>query len=178
MGETPDQGPAGGGDLRASHADRELVIGTLKAAFVQGRLAKDEFDLRVGQALVSRTYAELSLVTADLPPGLTPLQHSQPARAPGWRPALRGPRVAMTVTTMLYAGLWLLAVALPRDADGDPRAVGANLVGLGTLVYLLVMTLAGVWAQSRWRDRPDLFARVSRPGSTVGYPTARLSSAT
>ena len=40
---------AGGrGHLRASHADREQVIGTLKAAFVQGMLGKDEFDLRVG----------------------------------------------------------------------------------------------------------------------------------
>jgi hypothetical protein len=155
MGETPDQVPASGDDLRASHADREQVIGILKAAFVQGRLAKGEFDLRVGQALVSRTYAKLSLVTADLPPGLTPLQHSQPARAPGWRPVLRGPRVAMMVATIFYAGLWLLAVALPRDAMGDPQAAGANLVGLGTLLYLLVMTLAGVWAQSRWRHRPD-----------------------
>ncbi len=32
----------GRGHLRASHADREQAIGTLKAAFVQGRLAKDE----------------------------------------------------------------------------------------------------------------------------------------
>jgi Domain of unknown function (DUF1707) len=43
------------GDLRASHADRERVIGILKAAFVQGMLAKYEFDLRVGQAFASRT---------------------------------------------------------------------------------------------------------------------------
>ena len=48
------------GGLRASHADRERVIGTLKAAFVQGMLAKDEFDLRLGQAFASRTYAELA----------------------------------------------------------------------------------------------------------------------
>ena len=41
---------AGGrGHLRASHADREQVIGILKAAFVRGMLAKDELDLRVGQ---------------------------------------------------------------------------------------------------------------------------------
>ena len=32
------------GDLRASHADRERVIGTIKAAFVQGRLTEDELD--------------------------------------------------------------------------------------------------------------------------------------
>jgi hypothetical protein len=31
------------------------VIGILKAAFVQGMLAKYEFDLRVGQAFASRT---------------------------------------------------------------------------------------------------------------------------
>ena len=39
----------GRGELRASHADREQVIEVLKAAFVQGRLGKDEFDLRVGR---------------------------------------------------------------------------------------------------------------------------------
>jgi Domain of unknown function (DUF1707) len=53
--------------LRASHADREHVIDMLKAAFVQGRVTKDEFDARVGQTFASRTYAELAAVTADLP---------------------------------------------------------------------------------------------------------------
>jgi len=61
-GRTANQVPAavGRGHLRASHADREQVIGTLKVAFVQGMLAKDEFDLRVGQAFAARTYAELA----------------------------------------------------------------------------------------------------------------------
>ena len=156
MAEMPDQMPAAAdrGDLRASHADRERVIGTLKAAFVQGRLAKAEFDLRVGQALTSRTYAELAVVTADLPPGLTTVQLATSARAPGWRPPLRGPRLVMAASTMSYAGIWLLAFALPRDGEGDPRA-GANLVGLATLAWLLILTVAGVWAQARWRDRPD-----------------------
>ncbi len=62
-----DDTAAADGRLRASHADREQVIGTLKAAFVQGMLAKDEFDDRVGHALASRTYAELAALTADLP---------------------------------------------------------------------------------------------------------------
>jgi len=30
------------GDLRAGHADRDQVIGTLKTAYVQGRLTEDE----------------------------------------------------------------------------------------------------------------------------------------
>ena len=53
--------------LRASHADREHVINMLKVAFVHGRVTKDEFDARVGQAFASRTYAELAAVTANIP---------------------------------------------------------------------------------------------------------------
>jgi hypothetical protein len=45
----------GRGEFRASHADREQVIEVLKAAFVQGRLGKDEFDLRIGRAFAART---------------------------------------------------------------------------------------------------------------------------
>ena len=43
MAEPRDQMPAaaGHGHLPASQADREQVIGVLKAAFVQGMLAKD-----------------------------------------------------------------------------------------------------------------------------------------
>jgi Domain of unknown function (DUF1707) len=61
---------AAAASLRAARADRERVIDLLKAAFVQGRLARDEFDARVGQALAARTYADLATVTADLPAGL------------------------------------------------------------------------------------------------------------
>ncbi|HXT90381.1 MAG TPA: DUF1707 domain-containing protein, partial [Trebonia sp.] len=59
--------PGDQGHLRAAHADRERAIGLLKFAFVQGMLDKDEFDLRVGQAFASRTYAELAAITRDLP---------------------------------------------------------------------------------------------------------------
>lgn len=37
------------GGPRASHADREQVIGALKVAFVQGRLTRDELDERADQ---------------------------------------------------------------------------------------------------------------------------------
>ena len=70
------------GRLRASHADREHVVDLLKAAFVQGRLTKDEFDMRVGQTFASRTYAELAALTADIPAGLIGAQSlRKPARA-------------------------------------------------------------------------------------------------
>jgi hypothetical protein len=60
---------AGRGHLRASYADREQMVGVLKAAFVQGRLTKDDFDARIGQALAARTYAELATVTVGIPAG-------------------------------------------------------------------------------------------------------------
>ena len=73
------------GCSRASHADREHVLDVLKAAFVQGLLTKDEFDMRVGQTFASRTYAELAALTADIPAGLIgaqPLRKPVRARAP------------------------------------------------------------------------------------------------
>jgi hypothetical protein len=42
------------------------VIGVLKAAFVRGRLTKDEFDTRAGHALTARSHADLAALTADL----------------------------------------------------------------------------------------------------------------
>jgi hypothetical protein len=72
-------GPGGRGRLRASHADRDQVIDALKAAFVQGRLSKAEFDVRVGQALASRTYADLAVLTADIPAGVVAVQPQRPA---------------------------------------------------------------------------------------------------
>ena len=71
------------GRWRASHADREQVVGALKAAFVQGRLTADELDERVGQALAARTYAELAALTTDLPPDPAPAREPGPARQPG-----------------------------------------------------------------------------------------------
>ena len=71
-------GADGGSRLIASQADREQVLDALKAAFVQGRLTKDEFDQRVGQVLA--TYAELDALTADLPARPTQTRLSAPPR--------------------------------------------------------------------------------------------------
>ena len=61
--QRPWQRPARAFTPRPS--DLEQVIDVLKAAFVQGRLTRDEFDARVGRAFTSRTYADLAAVTAD-----------------------------------------------------------------------------------------------------------------
>jgi DUF1707 SHOCT-like domain len=108
-------GPRGRGRLRASHADREHVVGMLKAAFVEGRLTKDEFDLRVGQTLTSRTYTELAALTADLPPELiaAPPQR-KPARPPRNEVAKPGARVTIVAATLgLLAGIASVTLTPP-----------------------------------------------------------------
>ena len=92
------------GRMRASHADREQVIGTLKAAFVQGLLDKDEFDLRVGQTFASRTHADLAAVTADIPAGLSLAPLPEPTWAQNQPPLLRPGRV-IRAASVLYAGV-------------------------------------------------------------------------
>ncbi len=105
-GDEMAAGAAGRGRLRASHADREQVIDTLKAAFVQGRLSKDELDMRVGQALASRTYADLDMVSADIPAGVVAAPPLAPARAQAWKPiTTRVKVVAWSAWVIPLAGL-------------------------------------------------------------------------
>ena len=105
--------------MRASDADRERVVGSLKAAFVQGRLAKDEFDLRVGQTLTARTYAELAAVTADLPAGPAVATPSQPGRAQ--EEPMRRPGRMIAVATAVYEGAWAYVLWLPPNGGIFPR---------------------------------------------------------
>jgi len=162
-----DEIAAGGcGHLRASHADREQVIGTLKAAFVQGRLAKHEFDLRVGQAFASRTYAELAALTADLPAGLARAMPSQPARARGGRPVLWPGRWIM-VATAGYAGVWgYLLFPSPRGGEG-------MLIIDSFQLYVLVLMIA-VWRMvDLRREKRSGGQRPPRPAPGVGGHASR-----
>jgi hypothetical protein len=59
--------PVAGQKLRASHADRDQVVEVLRVAAGDGRLSADELDDRLERALTARTYAELAVLTADLP---------------------------------------------------------------------------------------------------------------
>src|ERR1700728_4143372 len=64
--------------IRASDADREVVVATLREAYTAGRLDLDEFDERTTAAYESKTWGDLR----NLPPALPP----QPIRggaAPG-----------------------------------------------------------------------------------------------
>jgi DUF1707 SHOCT-like domain len=108
-GDGMPAGRDGRGRLRASHLEREHVVEVLTAAFVQGRLSKDEFDARVSQALAARTVAELTALTADLPAGLVQAQQrptTAPVRA---RPGVSTVVAASVRVTVAAAALGLLA---------------------------------------------------------------------
>jgi hypothetical protein len=98
----------GYGSIRASTADTDRTVAVLKTSFVEGRLTKDELDLRLGQALVSRFFAELMAITADLPVGtfgrLPAHPETPPFRRPGWW------RVAGTAA--IAAGLLLMLISV------------------------------------------------------------------
>ena len=132
-----DQGdeltPAVGHHLRASHADREHVIDMLKAAFVQGRLARDEFGLRVSQALASQTYADLAALTAGIPAGLTGAQPPEPARKSADKQAV----TAVACVSAAWTGVWVPLVVV----DGIPSL--ANLVLVVVLISVVPVSLAG-----------------------------------
>ena len=114
---------AGRDHLRTSHADREHVINVLKAAFVQGRLTKDEFEARIAWALTSRTYAELAAVTADVPATLTLATSS-------YGPARRRARVRMN--TAVTGGA---CVAIATNL----AMIGALIVGNGVVVLMVML---------------------------------------
>jgi hypothetical protein len=158
------------GRLRASHADREQVVDLLKAAFVQGRLTQDELDGRIGQALAARTYAELAVLTADLP--------AEPERAPT-APLAPAPARAGTqnrsVNRAVKSGAGAIAAVIVV-LSGTVLALGQPAAAV--LLALFVTVLAGVATafvsaliavalkvESRRRDRPR---RRLPPGTASG----------
>jgi hypothetical protein len=100
--------------MRAGHDDREQVIAELKAAFVQGRLDKDELEERAGRAVASRTYGELAALTADIPdPAPAAAAPSSAAPAAAARAGTPGRTLARGVKR---AGICLLAAAALMEA--------------------------------------------------------------
>lgn len=126
-GDRKAVGARGGGHLRASDADREQVIDTLKDAFVQGRLTMDELGMRTGQALASRTYAELTAITADIPAWPIEVPPPMPARIPARRPINK--KAVACATCMIIL----------------PPALGAAfLTFYGGFIILFVFAFAGL----------------------------------
>jgi hypothetical protein len=160
------EGAEGDSNLPVSHVGREQVLDALKTAFVHGWLAKDEFDLRVGQVLAA--YAELDAVTADIPTGLTTAQPPETIRKSHNKKLIQrgtaagaGASVALTAT---------MAVA----ARGNPVI---SLVVVGLVGVFVAGLLAGLLTLVSWvlemvsSRRPSL-GPPAGPGGTAAQHLA------
>ena len=117
--------------MRASTADRDRSLEVIKASFVEGRLTKEELDLRVGQVLVSRFFAELMALTADLPVGpfgRLPAHPVTPAFPRLSRLAIVA--LACAIAGPLSAGLTAVP-AIVRGAPGAPADPADRRAGHG-----------------------------------------------
>ena len=141
-----DERPAPPGRLRASHVDRDQVISALKTAFIQGRLAKDEFDARVGQALTSRTHAELAVITADIPADPIVARPAQPVLG------VKSGVYVTALAAMLAAALWAAAATADSAAAGA-AAGAAALTFSGVVIFTLFVTGYQI-RESRHPGRP------------------------
>jgi Domain of unknown function (DUF1707) len=135
--------PAERGYMRTSHADREQMIDALKLAFVEGRLTKDEFDARIGQALSSRTYAELATVTADIPARL-------PAAPPRMPPRRRASSAARWGTSgFLTPAILAAAFAIASTPGGGGYGAVAFVIAFGYFLFWLSVGANMLWEWHR-----------------------------
>ena len=137
-------------------ADRDRAVEFLKTAFADGRLDQDDYERRMGRALAARTYADLDILTTDLPGGRLP----GPPHPPGTN--------ALAITSMIcgiaqFFGFWLLAT-IPAivcghiarrqirrtGEDGDGMALAGLVLGwagaaltvvVGIVIALIVISV-------------------------------------
>jgi Domain of unknown function (DUF1707) len=145
------------GHLRASHADREQAIDVLKAAFVQGRLTRDELCARAGQAFAARTYADLAGLTGDLPTGLADAWPAgRAARAQARPPMNNAAKASMCV---------VIAVAVAVIVSIPSR--GAALVLFVPFYFMALLVAGAQMLASRYEKRSRRHLPPRRPSSTT-----------
>ena len=133
------------GDLRVSHDDREQVIGTLKTAFVQGRLTEEELGGRAGQVYAARTYAELAGITADIPDELTGRTQARSRRDP-WRAT----KIAWRIEYSVFLPGIVTILVLP----GGPRVTAGEVILAATVCYLLFWVIGIALMVSSRQSKP------------------------
>jgi hypothetical protein len=153
-GSGDQEAAAGRAGPPASHADRERAIDMLKAGYVQGRLTRDELDVRVGDVFASGISADLAALTADLPPGLS---ESEPPQMPR---GAQGAPPGKTAVIWGACGIIPLAVLVSGLPASLPHTAKLPLL-VGIVLYLTVWVAGFLWfdSQDKKRSRGQLPAR-------------------
>ncbi len=131
-------------------ADRERTMDVLKAAYGEGRITKEEFDLRAGRAMSARTYAQLAAVVADLPAG--PHLGVMPYQ-PGYYPAINTPTSGLAIGALVCGILEIFtlgfaaipAVILGHLARTQIRQTGERGDGMAIAGLVLGYLGIGIW---------------------------------
>ncbi len=173
------------GRLRASDSDRDRVLDILKTAFVHGRLTKAELDVRVGETLTSRTWADLATLTDDIPGWPIQRPVPKPARTASKPPAQALVKavgcaiIALAAIAMVgLPGIW----AMPAPASLTARACetffrweGPAAGGVSTLNAAAVIASNGSDPRLA-ADLQTLLAAVHRSESVPGRPESSANS--
>jgi hypothetical protein len=134
-------------NLRASDEDRDHIIDRLRKAATEGRIAAEELEQRVSQALKARTYGELDQTVADIP---GPRGRRQPVRrtSAGW------------ALSVVRENPLLIVVAIPVLAVAAAMLLAVAIVWATLMVVVLILGGRphgprgphGPWAYSRRRQ--------------------------
>ena len=135
------------GQVRASDAERDRAIETLRHHYAAGRLSSDELEERIGRACAARTRGELAAVQRDLP--------SDRRRRAAQRME-RANRAALRAHATSYAGVNGGLVAIWGATGAGEFWPIWPILGWG-------FGLAWHWAASR-SFRRRLVGRTKRPG--------------
>jgi hypothetical protein len=142
-----------GEELRASHADRDQVVELLRVAAGDGRLSPEELDDRLELALTARTYAELAVLTTDLP--ATPGAAVAPPRAVSATPKDLV-RIHVHGSSVRRDGSWVV----PKELDVK---VKGGSVTLDFTEAVITQPLLRITAEVRGGG----FRLITRPGIVV-----------
>jgi hypothetical protein len=137
--------------MRAAAADRERAMDILKAAFTEGRLSKDEFEVRSTRVLSAKTYGELTSLVADLPVGpgaVTPYHHGYyPVPAVPPTNGLAVGALVCGIAEFFTLGLAAIpAVVLGHVARSQIRRTGERGDGMAIAGLVLGYLAIGGWA--------------------------------
>ena len=143
--------------LRASDRDRDVVLGVLAEAYVDGRLTKEEHDERAAATGAARTLGELPDLIDDLVPQQAAGLHERAVER--WEAQRRQAVSGFLVPTLICWAIW---VALTPAGSPWPLLV---MLGTGArLVRVLVLRQDIIAEEQRRLEKRERRALGGPPG--------------
>ncbi|MCO5974530.1 DUF1707 and DUF4870 domain-containing protein [Actinoallomurus soli] len=162
------------GALRVSAAEREPIVDRLQQAFAEGRLDKEELDLRLHLAMTARTRADLDAVLADLAPA--PRAVPAPVGEPTAEQRVLAALAHVLGATTLFLGPLVMLCTRARRSPYVRRHIVEALNFQLTLLMLTVVTFGiGAVAYAVSWIVCGVAALLGLAGTSFRYPfTLRL----